>query len=72
MSQHCYGRPNVSRKSVTTSGLSILLQGVISLSDATSYDKSIFFHGTFCFQWIWQDNMQFLQDKNIIEHTYFE
>lgn len=23
------------------------------------------------FQWIWQDNMQFLQDKNIFEHTYF-
>ncbi|XP_053405325.1 ubiquitin carboxyl-terminal hydrolase 34-like isoform X2 [Mercenaria mercenaria] len=23
-------------------------------------------------QWIWQDNMQFLQDKNIIEHTYFD
>ncbi|KAL4238015.1 Ubiquitin carboxyl-terminal hydrolase 34 [Mactra antiquata] len=22
-------------------------------------------------QWIWKDNMQFLQDKNIIEHTYF-
>ncbi|XP_052769790.1 ubiquitin carboxyl-terminal hydrolase 34-like isoform X3 [Mya arenaria] len=22
-------------------------------------------------QWIWQDNMQFLQDKNILEHTYF-
>ena len=22
-------------------------------------------------QWIWQDNMQFLQDKNIFEHTYF-
>ncbi|KAL5008333.1 hypothetical protein ScPMuIL_013914 [Solemya velum] len=22
-------------------------------------------------EWIWQDNMQFLQDKNIIEHTYF-
>ncbi|XP_074662968.1 ubiquitin carboxyl-terminal hydrolase 34-like [Tubulanus polymorphus] len=21
--------------------------------------------------WIWQDNMQFLQDKNIFEHTYF-
>ncbi|XP_064603807.1 ubiquitin carboxyl-terminal hydrolase 34-like isoform X2 [Liolophura sinensis] len=32
----------------------------------------------FCFElskeladWIWQDNMQFLQDKNIFEHTYF-
>lgn len=23
------------------------------------------------FQWIWHDNMQFLQDKNIFEHTYF-
>lgn len=22
-------------------------------------------------QWIWHDNMQFLQDKNIFEHTYF-
>lgn len=22
-------------------------------------------------EWIWQDNMQFLQDKNIFEHTYF-
>lgn len=22
--------------------------------------------------WIWQDNMQFLQDKNIFEHTYFQ
>ena len=35
--QRCYGRHNVSRKS--TSGLSILLHGVISLPDATSYDK---------------------------------
>lgn len=25
----------------------------------------------FSTQWIWQDNMQFLQDKNIFEHTYF-
>lgn len=25
----------------------------------------------FLFQWIWHDNMQFLQDKNIFEHTYF-
>lgn len=24
-----------------------------------------------CLQWIWHDNMQFLQDKNIFEHTYF-
>ncbi|KAL3873492.1 hypothetical protein ACJMK2_036602 [Sinanodonta woodiana] len=23
-------------------------------------------------EWIWQDNMQFLQDKNIFEHTYFD
>ena len=37
--QRCYGRHNVSRKSATTSGLSILLHGVISLPDATSYDK---------------------------------
>ena len=22
--------------------------------------------------WIWEDNMQFLQDKNIFEHTYFQ
>lgn len=22
--------------------------------------------------WIWQDNMHFLQDKNIFEHTYFK
>ena len=32
--QRCYGRHNVS-----TRGLQILLHGVISLSDATSYDK---------------------------------
>ncbi|UYV82776.1 USP34, partial [Cordylochernes scorpioides] len=25
-----------------------------------------------CFQWIWEDNMQFLQDKSIFEHTYFK
>ena len=25
----------------------------------------------FSLQWIWEDNMQFLQDKNIFEHTYF-
>ena len=37
--QRCYGRHNFSRKSITTSGLSILLHGVISLPDATSYDK---------------------------------
>ena len=37
--QRCYGRHNVSRKSKkSTSGLSILLHGVISLPDATSYD----------------------------------
>jgi hypothetical protein len=23
------------------------------------------------FQWIWEDNTRFLQDKNILEHTYF-
>ena len=39
--QCCYGRYNVSRKSITTSGLSILLHGVISLPDATPYDKRI-------------------------------
>lgn len=22
--------------------------------------------------WIWQDNMHFIQDKNIFEHTYFK
>jgi len=22
--------------------------------------------------WIWQDNTQFLRDKNIFEHTYFK
>ena len=38
--QRCYGRHNVSRKSKTTSGISILLHGVISLPDATSYDNS--------------------------------
>ena len=34
--QRCYGRHNVSRKS-------ILLHGVISLPDATSYDKAYSF-----------------------------
>ena len=37
--QRCYGRHNVSRESINTSGFSILLHGVISLPDATSYDK---------------------------------
>ena len=37
--QRCYGRHNVSRKSITTSVLQILLHGVISLPDATSYDN---------------------------------
>lgn len=23
-------------------------------------------------EWIWKDNMMFLQDKNIFEHTYFQ
>ena len=36
--QRCNGRHNVSRKSVNISGLSILLHGVISLPDQTSYD----------------------------------
>ena len=35
-SQRCYGRHYVSRKSKTTSGLSILLHVVISLPDAAS------------------------------------
>ena len=39
--QRCYGRHNISRKSITTSGLQILLHGVISLPDATSYDKPL-------------------------------
>ena len=37
--RHCYGRYNVSHKSVN-SGLSILLHGVISLPGTTSYDNS--------------------------------
>ena len=37
--QRCYGRHNVSRKSIFTSCLSILLHGVISLPDETSDDK---------------------------------
>ena len=37
--QRCFGRHNVSHKSITTSGLLILLHGVISLPEATSYDK---------------------------------
>ena len=41
--QRCYGRHNVSRKSINhTSGLSILLHGVILLHDATSYDKPFY------------------------------
>ena len=46
-SQHYYGRHNVSRKSINTSGLSILLHGVISLPDTTSYDKWSYF----CINW---------------------
>ena len=34
-----YGRHNVSRKSVTTSGLYILMHDVISLPDAMSFDQ---------------------------------
>ena len=34
--QHCYGCHNISPKSITTSGLSILLHGLISLPDSTS------------------------------------
>ena len=37
-SQRCYGRVNLQ----TTSGLTILLHGVISLPDATSCDKIYF------------------------------
>ena len=38
--QRCHERHNVSRKFINqSSGLSILLHGVISLPDATSYDK---------------------------------
>ena len=38
--QRCSGRHNVSCKSINqSSGLQILLHGVISLPDATSYDK---------------------------------
>ena len=43
--QCCYKRHNVSRKSINHySCLSILLHGVISLPDATSYDKYIYNH----------------------------
>ena len=38
--QRCYGCPETLPENLqTTSGLSILLHGVISLPDATSYDK---------------------------------
>ena len=37
--QRCYGRHNSSRKSVYHLWYSILMQGVISLLDAASYDK---------------------------------
>ena len=37
--QHCYGRHNASKNLYTTSGISILLLGLISLPDTTSYDK---------------------------------
>ena len=39
--QRCYGRHNVS-----TSGLQILLHGVISLQDVTSYDKYFSYFST--------------------------
>ena len=35
----CFGRHNVSRKSVNTSDLSLSLHGIISFPEATSYDK---------------------------------
>ena len=39
--QCSFGRHNISHKSINpTNGLSILLHGVISLPDATSYDES--------------------------------
>jgi len=31
----------------------------------------VFLRGADLLQWIWQDNKQFLQDKNIFEHAYF-
>ena len=38
--QRCYGNHNVFPENLsTTCGLSILLHGVVSLTDATSYDK---------------------------------
>ena len=40
--QRCYGRHKVALD-VITSGLSILLHGVISLPDMTSCDKRIYF-----------------------------
>ena len=41
--QCCYGRHSISRKSVTSSGISILLHGSISLQGATSYDKAYYY-----------------------------
>ena len=38
-----------TRKSVNTSGLSILMHGVISLPDATSYDNLFYLRMTFVF-----------------------
>ena len=26
----------------------------------------------YCVQWIWQDNMQYLKDRNLFEHSYFK
>ena len=37
--QRCYGRHNVSRKSIKYKWFIDLLHGIISLPDATSYDK---------------------------------
>ena len=37
--QRCYGRHNVSRKSINHKWFIDLLHGVISLPDATTYDK---------------------------------
>lgn len=42
-----------------------------SLSDPCALSLCPFSVSTSVSQWIWHDNMQFLQDKNIFEHTYF-
>ena len=42
--QHCYGHHNVSQKSVNPSGLSILMNGIISLPGTRSYDKRQYYY----------------------------